>query len=229
MKSAALFASLILALAIPLQGQVNFDSERAEELLKKVSDSVGEVSETFDALNSNLTRSENPNAGYPKRVALGLLVQARDATLERLEAPELEPLRDWAGPMFARNINHLSSGPNSEPVTRDAWSQAASGVSEVLSYIKSLDSLVVDLHTVSEPSESRVTLWIRNHSEPERETWTHDTIKNVYRGRYLSRAEKEGWKPAELEINLLTESGTLECRLVPETDDRQSNCRLNNE
>lgn len=202
----------------------------AESVREQVNSDFSALLEAFDQQSNNLQRIriDADSFAYRSGSAREILERTRQAAVEHLDQPELEPMRDLVDFELRDSQRRLRRDPRCQScVSDDSYREATRHVSRILRLLGTLDSLVVDLHVVSTPSSSRVTLWVRNSDEPERETTTEDTLKNVYRGRYLARVEKSGWKRAELPINLLRETGTLGCSLVESSSSEPSTCRLN--
>lgn len=137
------------------------------------------------------------------------ILRLQDRILSEMTAEELKPLADSVALRFSQAY---------------ATSDLAMA-KDLARTLATLDSMVVDFYVESEPAGSKVSLWIRNHSEPDYATVTNNNIRNVYLGTYIAKARKAGCKPAQTKVDLFLNSDKLTCVLIKEDAVGESYCK----
>jgi hypothetical protein len=140
---------------------------------------------------------------------------ARKQLLDQLTSEELAPLRAYveAGfpdPEKELKILHLR-GTNlaTEKSTQDVFEK----ILQILTRLKQLESLMIELRLAVTPGEALIELWPAALPEQKTPAKAGDLVP-LYRGLYQYRVVKNGYKVIESTLDLVDRDGsTLECRL----------------
>ena len=211
------------------QDKENPRTRTAVKLAAKLADTLPGILERFGARRRALLVAGGGDA-YPKDGLAALLDSTESALTKELKKDELAPVRDYIGEVFRQarsdlglsaltahrpsSISHVAlasfrtvaeeppaAGPKLERGRGDPVLDRIEAFLHEVSERATKKDFIVDLCVVSDPKEgARVAI----HSKSDKETYEGKTtgrLESLYRGKYVYKVEKKGFRTIECQAS----------------------------